>query len=190
MKINVLIGSILVFHSVLSASFSFDELEKKMSDEEKRLSGIEKLTNENRACIEKWLQSKKELYHVAVPTVSDVADITWAYETRRCSKRAKKHAHPCFERALCAILNNSAKTLPDWLEKQKRLGYAHFYLYNTLSEDAYLEVLIPYIESGQVDLIQWPQKVESAHDKKQVYKDCTLRAKTKHLVCVYGNSTS
>lgn len=36
------------------------------------------------------------------------------------------------------------------------LGVEHFRLYNNESTDNYLEVLAPYIERGEVTLIQWP----------------------------------
>lgn len=46
--------------------------------------------------------------------------------------------------------------LKEWIEYHKLLGVEHFYLYNNNSTDNYLDVLAPYIESGEVDLIDWP----------------------------------
>jgi len=46
--------------------------------------------------------------------------------------------------------------LKEWIEYHKLVGVDHFYLYNNNSTDDYLEVLAPYIESGLVDLIDWP----------------------------------
>lgn len=39
----------------------------------------------------------------------------------------------------------------------KLVGVQHFYLFNHFSVDNYLEVLEPYIKSGEVDLIEWHQ---------------------------------
>lgn len=36
------------------------------------------------------------------------------------------------------------------------MGVDHFYLYNNSSTDNYLQVLEPYINSGLIDLIDWP----------------------------------
>ncbi len=41
------------------------------------------------------------------------------------------------------------------------MGAKHFYLYNNLSQDNYLEVLQPYIESGDVELIEWPYRCQN-----------------------------
>jgi hypothetical protein len=61
-----------------------------------------------------------------------------------------------YEVAIATIFQNEAPYLKEWIEYHKILGVQHFYLFNNLSKDDYLEVLLPYITSGEVDLIQCP----------------------------------
>ncbi len=58
--------------------------------------------------------------------------------------------------SVCAIFQNEADYLKEWIEYHKLLGVEHFWLYNNRSTDHYLEVLEPYIEIGEVELIDWP----------------------------------
>lgn len=61
-----------------------------------------------------------------------------------------------YQLAVCAIFQDEAPFLKEWIEFHKLVGVEHFYLYNNLSEDNYLEVLQPYIVSGEIELFQWP----------------------------------
>jgi hypothetical protein len=60
-----------------------------------------------------------------------------------------------YDYVICAIFQNEARFMKEWIEFHKLIGFQHFYLYNNLSKDNYLEVLEPYIERGEVDLIDW-----------------------------------
>lgn len=62
-----------------------------------------------------------------------------------------------YQLSATAIFCNEARFLPEWIEYYQLVGVEHFYLYNNLSTDHYLESLTPYIEKGIVDLIDWPQ---------------------------------
>ena len=57
--------------------------------------------------------------------------------------------------AVCAIFQNEAPYLKEWLEFHKLQGVEHFYLYNNNSEDDYMSVLKPYIKEKEVTLEQW-----------------------------------
>ena len=59
--------------------------------------------------------------------------------------------------SLCvtAIFQNEAPYLKEWIEYHKLLGVEHFRLYNNESTDNYLVVLAPYIQKGEVTLIDW-----------------------------------
>ncbi|WP_068471350.1 glycosyltransferase family 92 protein [Candidatus Protochlamydia phocaeensis] len=70
---------------------------------------------------------------------------------------------PQYELVICALFHNEAFFLKEWIEFHKLQGVQHFYLYNNLSTDNYLEILTPYIEAGEVDLIDWP--VETSNQK-------------------------
>ncbi len=65
--------------------------------------------------------------------------------------REKKHAV-----AICAIFQNEARFLKEWVEYHYSIGVDHFYLYNNLSADHYKEVLNPYRKKGIITLIDWP----------------------------------
>jgi hypothetical protein len=61
-----------------------------------------------------------------------------------------------YELSICAIFQNEAKYLPEWIEYHRLVGVQHFYLYNNNSQDNYKEVLDPYIKKKIVELIDWP----------------------------------
>lgn len=60
-----------------------------------------------------------------------------------------------YQLSICTIFQNEARFLKEWIEYHKLLGVEHFYLYNNRSEDNYLPILKPYIDSGEVELVQW-----------------------------------
>lgn len=70
--------------------------------------------------------------------------------------------------SICAIFKNEAPYLREWIEFHKVVGVDHFYMYNNNSEDDYACILQPYIDSGDVTLVNWP------HNQAQMraYKDC------------------
>ncbi|SEI84851.1 Glycosyltransferase family 92 [Propionispira arboris] len=73
--------------------------------------------------------------------------------------------------AICAIFKNEAPYLKEWIEFHKIVGIEHFYLYNNFSQDKYKEILAPYVESGDVTLIDWPHK----QAQMQAYADSIAR---------------
>lgn len=58
--------------------------------------------------------------------------------------------------SVCAIFRDEGAYIKEWLEYHLLIGVEHFYLYNNFSKDNYREILAPYIENGQVTLIDWP----------------------------------
>lgn len=58
-----------------------------------------------------------------------------------------------YDLAVSAIFRNEGPYLKEWVEFHKLVGVQHFYLYNHCSEDNYAEVLAPYIERGEVELL-------------------------------------
>ena len=86
--------------------------------------------------------------------------------------------HPKFKEkkyysSICAIFKNEGKYLKEWIEYNLLIGIEHFYMYNNNSSDNYLEVLNPYIDSGVVDLIQWPKN----QAQMEAYYDCIQNRK-------------
>lgn len=88
------------------------------------------------------------------------------------------------ELALCAIFQNEAPYLREWIEFHKLVGVTQFYLYNNLSMDHYQEVLEPYIQSGEVKLIDWPYKPGKGSDWNSIQCKAYLHAikKAKNVV--------
>lgn len=58
--------------------------------------------------------------------------------------------------SVCTLFKDEAPYLKEWIEYHKLIGVEHFRLYNNDSVDNYLEVLEPYIKSGEVVLVDWP----------------------------------
>jgi len=58
--------------------------------------------------------------------------------------------------SICAIFKDESLSLKEWVEYHLLIGVDHFYLYNNLSSDNFVEILAPYIEKGVVTLINWP----------------------------------
>lgn len=181
----------LLLCTTLLSSFTFNSLELQMTKKERKKTGIEKLTQDERAFIEQWLQKNELLYHFTVPTVSDVRNIRWMYESTPI-KRPSKSKHfdedvMPYTVSIAAIFQNSAPLLKEWIEYHKQLGVQYFYLYNTLSTDGYLDVLMPYIEMGEVELIQWP--VSGDVDKEAVHTHALALAqgRTKWLLTLAIN---
>lgn len=69
-----------------------------------------------------------------------------------------------YELTVCAVFQDEDFYLKEWLEFHKIVGVQHFYLYNNLSSDTSLEILKPYVESGLVEVIDWPVQTASERD--------------------------
>lgn len=77
---------------------------------------------------------------------------------------------------VCAIFQDEAIWMPEWIEFHEKQGVEHFYLYNNLSGDHYKEVLQSYVDKGLVTLIEWPKTSSSINGFNQAqtsaYQDC------------------
>ena len=74
------------------------------------------------------------------------------------------YAREKYPLVICALFQNESFFLKEWIEFHKLVGVEHFYLYNNLSTDNYLEILTPYIQSGIVDLFDWPVTVNNQYE--------------------------
>ena len=68
-----------------------------------------------------------------------------------------------FELSICAIFQNEAPYMKEWIEYHRLLGVEHFYLYNDRSTDNYSKVLAPYIENKIVELFECPASNGERH---------------------------
>lgn len=73
--------------------------------------------------------------------------------------------------SICAIFKDEAPFLKEWLEYHEMIGVEHFYLYNNNSEDNYIEILQPYINKGNVTLIDFPYN----HAQMKAYQDFYIK---------------
>ena len=94
-----------------------------------------------------------------------------------------------YELSICAIFKNDDRFLHEWIQYHKLMGAEHFWLYNNDSTDQYLSVLQPYINSGEVELIDWAKLPGEAFDygcQTRAYTDVIARAqgKTKWLAII------
>ena len=69
--------------------------------------------------------------------------------------------HYEYDFAVCAMFKNESPYLKEWIDyHHKVLNTTKFYLYNNDSSDDYQTILAPYINSGLVELIQWPSSTK------------------------------
>jgi hypothetical protein len=66
-----------------------------------------------------------------------------------------------YQLSVCAIFQNEAPYLKEWIDFHIERGVQHFYLYNHCSTDNYKHVLKPYIKKNIVELIDWSIPYES-----------------------------
>ena len=73
--------------------------------------------------------------------------------------------------AVCAIFQDEARYLAEWIEFHLLMGVEHFVLYDNDSEDGPEAVLGPYIDAGLVTLVPWPHSFEEFAQIK-AYNHC------------------
>lgn len=93
-----------------------------------------------------------------------------------------------YDLSICAIFQNEAEWLREWIEYHRIVGVEHFWLYNNNSTDHYKDILAPYIRRGIVELIDWPspQDEDWTPYQNSAYDDSLKRARraTKWLAAI------
>ncbi len=79
--------------------------------------------------------------------------------------------------AIGCIFQQEGPWLKEWIEFHRLMGVEHFYLYNNLSHDTYLDVLTPYIQNGIVELFDYPVEFFTNKDQEVVYTHAFKQAK-------------
>jgi hypothetical protein len=71
--------------------------------------------------------------------------------------------------AICMIFQNEARFIQEWIEYHKSIGVTHFYLYNNASTDEFWNILSPYVEKGEIELFNVPERTSNVkeHNKLQ-----------------------
>lgn len=102
-------------------------------------------------------KSKLMLLLIAVlPAMAMTTQPVQVSDAAEQSNVEKKH-----KLSVCALFNNEAAYLKEWLEYHQMVGVDHFYLYDNGSTDRPRQVLMPYIIKGLVTLVNWPDRVVS-----------------------------
>lgn len=70
--------------------------------------------------------------------------------------RKKPRYDKKYDVSICAIFKNEAQFIMEWLVFHEIVGVNHFYLYDNGSNDNYKEIIQPFIDRGEVTLIDWP----------------------------------
>lgn len=83
--------------------------------------------------------------------------------------------------SVCAIFQDEALYLREWIEYHRLIGVSKFYLYNNNSTDQFQEVLKPYIKKNIVTLIDWPSPPDQDWTPHQIkaYNHCIQKVKKK-----------
>lgn len=81
-----------------------------------------------------------------------------------------------YQVAVCAMFQNEAEWLKEWIEYHKLIGVEHFYLFDNGSTDNFQEVLKPYIKKGVVDLYHYPQVGQNQQEFLAIQFHLNMRA--------------
>jgi hypothetical protein len=86
--------------------------------------------------------------------------------------------------SVCAIFNNEAEYLKEWIDYHRALGVEHFYLYNNNSTDHFQSVLKEYDDI--VEWIDWPSPPDEDWVPAQIhaYNHCCKTCDTKWLAII------
>lgn len=87
-----------------------------------------------------------------------------------------------YELAIVSMFRNEGPYIKEWVKYHKMVGVDHFWLYDNGSTDDWRSELQPYIDSGLVEVFDWPSPFEwdtSSHEPIQyaAFKDGLIRAK-------------
>ncbi len=77
-----------------------------------------------------------------------------------------------YQLAICAIFQDEAPYLQEWIEYHRLMGVEHFYLYNHRSRDNYQEVLNSYIVSGLVELKHISKRADNLKTFNPIQCNC------------------
>lgn len=80
----------------------------------------------------------------------------------------QKEGRVC-DAAICCVFKNEADWLKEWIEFHKLIGVTHFYLYNNVSTDHYMDVLKPYLISGEVELFEFEETPLKTYHQIEIY---------------------
>src|SRR5207248_1398805 len=89
-----------------------------------------------------------------------------------------------FDLAIGAVFQNEAPYLKEWIEFHRMMGVQRFVLVNDRSTDHYLDVLRPYIETGEVAVFDHPCPLDLQGRDWPQYQLAVVRALCRALTGV------
>jgi hypothetical protein len=146
-------------------------LEKRMEPSDLSKAGLIKLSDQELGYLNQWIVDHPLPLFCGKKVVTTPSELEWVYTSRSL----KNTPSQSYFLSVGAIIQNEASYLKEWIEYHKLLGVQHFWIYNHLSTDHYLDVLEPYIRSGEVELIEWTVKKYPAC-QLTAYEDCIKQA--------------
>ncbi|MCI9658926.1 MAG: glycosyltransferase family 92 protein [Lachnospiraceae bacterium] len=114
---------------------------------------------------EKSMKSKCDLVKAKLKAFAYSAFMDHYYPEKKSKKK--------FDVSICAIFKNESVYLKEWIEYHKIIGIQHFYMYNNHSSDDFQSIIRPYIDSGEITLIDWPYE----QGQMSAYRDCIKKFK-------------
>jgi len=92
-----------------------------------------------------------------------------------------------YKTAVCTMIQNESRYIPEWIEYHRLLKVDHFFVYNDRSTDAIHDVLRPYIEKGIVTLMEWGPDNRTV-DSSLVWPDPPFSVTQRYAIadCVYN----
>jgi hypothetical protein len=91
--------------------------------------------------------------------------------------------------AVCALFQNETQYLPEWIEFHEKLGVSHFFLYNNCCIENWQEALKKYLDSGLVEVIDWPHEYININDwipiQCTAFMDAASKATNKYTWCAF-----
>lgn len=88
-------------------------------------------------------------------------------------KKTRKYK---YQIAACAMFQNEAEWLKEWIEFHRLIGVEHFYLFDNGSTDHFQDVLKPYIKMGLIDLYHYPQVGQTQQEFLSIQLHLNMKA--------------
>lgn len=179
----------------LQASLNLDDIIRQMEQEDLIQTGLYKLSNEEKQYFQLWLQYKSPQYYVSLPLESSTSKVSCFksesfYGNQISSNEFVDESKMIWDLALSSPIQHDAKYLREWIEYHKLVGVQHFYLYSNMSNDNYFQVLSPYIDRGEVELIEIPVGSQDYMKRGQncCYTDSVIRSRGKARWLILADS--
>ncbi len=165
------------FFCVLEISgITLEEITNGMSEEDLVKTGLFQLTDNEKKELNVWLQYQSKNYFLSIPKIKNSGDHKFFLKTEK--RQPENTIGSNWELALVAVFQNETPYLREFIEFHKLMGVQHFYLYDNMSSENFLPEIKKYIESGEVELFEWP--VENfVYGQCSCYKDAIYRSRGK-----------